>query len=251
MIYRPGLRDEDPWDLRHVSVTLVHQEYPTNFRYKKEDLTRDYSAAYLEQTNLNFRDANGNTFGDRGNFDVAVLNREFVERMFKKAEKDKELNIALKHLINKDNALAKARLKESSQIFHREVSYAIEVKFLHSFNSGNIQMLHEVIKDDHKLKLAYENSKKHIRPINLVFCSMEPHEGRGGKKAVIDLIKEYIENREVEDRDGKLIIRKDFEDVATIFVESFVKADNSKMTVKPVGWFPKTGWGEILKNEII
>ena len=51
-------------------IYLVHREYPTNFRYKKEELgSKETSKTYELETKK----------GRRGNYDIAVINPEYAE----------------------------------------------------------------------------------------------------------------------------------------------------------------------------
>jgi len=118
--------------------------------------------------------------------------------------------------------------------------YAIEVKFIHPSNARQINMVHEVIKDDQKLRLAHHHSNGFIKPINLVFCSSPTKESRGGIKAVIDHIKEYIIEGITTDRNNKIYHHP--KEVATIFIESFIDEDAIKKTVCPIANIPGAHW---------
>jgi hypothetical protein len=231
LAHRPG------GDKKHISVSLVHQEYPTNFRYKKEDMISGYDD--LQKTELGYTDENSYTFGDRGNYDLAILNPEFI---FKMLENNK-LERALEHLINKDNQRAISRKADSPGDFKKEVLYAIEVKFIHPFNARNKNMLYEVIKDDNKLMLAFKNSDDFVRPINLVFCSTAGLARSDDKNSVVKLVKDYIANGEVKDYNETSFSRP--KNVVGIFIESFVApASNSysKTTSKPIFSGGKGEW---------
>lgn len=240
MIFRPDKDRGKLKHLNHISISLVHQEYPTNFRYKKEMLLQGYDSGDLDLTKLDYTNHEGKGYGDRGNFDLAVLKKRFVLDMLEKHE----LPNALEQIINKDNELAKERLKISSQAFEKELLYAIEVKFIHSFNARNIKMLHEVIKDDQKLLLASKNSQGFVKPINLVFCSTPAKKSIGGITSVVDLIKEYVKNGKVVDRKGLSFEHP--EQVITIFVESFIGKQNHKSTRPPIAVYPNKDWAKQL-----
>jgi len=235
-IFRPSFFDNELGHLNHISVSLVHQEYPTHFRYKKNLLLNGYrSKSEVEKTLLNYTDENDKACGDRGNFDLAVLNKEFVLKMLK----TNDLTNALEEIIHKDISRARKRFKDTPDKFKEELLFAIEVKFIHAFNARNIEMLYEVIKDDQKLRLAHYNSGGNIKPVNLVFCSSPPKKSRGGISPVIELIKDYISEGKVEDRDGVPFVHPD--EIVTIFIESFIedeKGENNmptskKQTLKP------------------
>ena len=91
--------------INNISVSLVHQEYLTNFRYKKDALLN----GYLENEKITMlkQFENKQRHGDRGNFDLAVLNPEFVKSIITKKE---NIIIALDHIINKDNKNALSRM---------------------------------------------------------------------------------------------------------------------------------------------
>jgi hypothetical protein len=224
---------------KHITVSIVHQEYPTNFRYKKEALLNGYSGDDLLKTAPDFIDDDDKTYGDRGNYDLAILNRNFLVDMLQLHS----LPDALENIINKDNSRTKKRLQNYPG-FKEEVLYAIEVKFIHSFNARQINMLHEVIKDDQKLRMAHYHSDGFIRPINLVFCSSPAKASRGGIKAVIDHIKEYVQTRHATDR-GNQGYRHP-QEVATIFIESFIDIDDKKRTERPMARIPNLEWAEKL-----
>lgn len=227
-----------PETTKHISVSLVHQEYPTNFRYSKSDLIHrvDLSTTALD-----------NQKGDRGNFDLAVLNPEFVERTLS----HNTLYDALKHIINKDNRLVIERRDNSPEEFRKEIMFAIEVKFIHPFNARNKHMLYEVIRDDNKLQLAYETSGGFVCPVNLVFCSTAGLERSDDKESVVTLVKNYIEKGEVKDYDDTSFSRP--ENVVGIFIESFVDPGSDvskKTTVKPVLSRGKGEWTEDLRMKL-
>lgn len=240
-VFRPSFFNNDLGHLNHISVSLVHQEYPTHFRYKKDQLLKSYNEkSEIEKTSLMYEDESGNAFGDRGNFDIGILNKEFVIDMLKQHD----LPNALEEIIHKDNSRAIARLKKSPESFKKELVFAIEVKFIHPFNARKIGMLHEVIKDDKKLLLAHQNSNGNIIPINLVFCSTPAKISRGGITPVVDLIKEYIVNGVVTDREN--IVYKHPNEVATIFIESFIGESSDKITIQPLATLHKDIWAKKL-----
>lgn len=228
-----AFRPEDE-NKKHISVSLVHQEYPTNFRYKKEDMITGYSD--LKITELGHADENNKAFGDRGNYDLAVLSTDFAVKMLG----NETLQEALEHLINKDNQRAISRKAASSEDFKRELLYAIEVKFIHAFNARSKNMLYEVIKDDQKLYLAHYHSDGFVKPINLVFCSSASKERSDDQQSVIHKVRDYIMEMKTTDYDGIKVFRK-VPEVVTIFIESYLEnvdfnqeQDFRKITVKPI-----------------
>ena len=143
-----------------ISVSLAHQEYPTNFRYSKNALLQGYGDKDVRNTAISSK------HGDRGNFDLAVLNPAFVKRQFDAysrassgANSEHALE-ALRHIINKDVSAAIAR-----EAVDDELLFLIEVKFIHVFNARNVQMLREIIMDNEKLRLAHYHSTTASLPI--------------------------------------------------------------------------------------
>jgi len=211
--------------MKKVEISLIHQEYPTNFRYEKSMLLRGYGDD-CKKTML----AEGKTYGDRGNFDLAILNKKFVGNMIN--ENTNNLHEALNHIINKKEKLTLQRMKNSKD-FSQEIRYAIEVKFLHPANSRNKAMLEEIIKDNEKLRLACCNSDEYIRAINLVFCSDTPRKRRRDKNTqVIDLVREYCGSDSVTDYVGNVYYPP--KNVITFFIQAFLNKEEAKNTPKPI-----------------
>lgn len=229
-----------PSNNNHISVSLVHQEYPTNFRFMKDKLLAGYKLDEIKQTKLDYETKVGKGYGYRGHFDLSVLNNSFVTDMMTKFE----LHNALKQIINKDNKVAKKRLENSFQEFQKELLYAIEVKLIHPFNARQINMLHEVIKDDNKLRLSHFNSGGFIKPINLVFCSTPAKVSRGRITPVVELIKQYVVDGYVEDRQN--IQFNHPEEILTIFIESYIGDKLTKKTQKPLVSKNPPAWAEPL-----
>ncbi len=197
-------------------VSLVHHEYPTNFRYEKKKLKVGYTLEEVEQTTIE------GTYGDRGNYDLAVLSPEFVNRVFED-NKAKELNEILGHIINKDISNAISRTRKEELIF------AIEVKFIHLFNARNIQMLHEVLSDNEKLHLAIHHQHC-TRAINLVFCS-SGEKKRRVSDPVIAMIRDSI-------------AKYTHPGIINVFIESFIDAGDKKNTAKPTISANAAGWSD-------
>jgi len=201
-------------------VSLVHHEFPTNFRYEKKKLKDGY-----DDENLNLT-AISSAHGDRGNYDLAVLNPVFIEKLFESHKKEGLIEI-LKHIINKDLNRAINRIPDE------ELIYAIEVKFVHMFNDRNINMLEEVKSDNEKLRLALHH-KHCTKAINLFFCSSAEKERRDIQQPVIRQIKEYIESFYNQD-------------IINIFIESFIDLDSSvKKTTKPKFSKNQQGWSDLI-----
>jgi len=251
-------------DLIISPVSLVHQEYPTNFRYIKKELLNGYmNKTSIGRTVLSYEDkSTKKRHGDRGNFDLAILNPDFVNDLMNKNNDlvhHKTIGFSyeevLGHIINKDASIALSRLEKNRNKFKKEVIYAIEVKFLHPFNSRNLTMLEEVIRDNKKLMLALKNSDYYIKPINLVFCSSIERVRRDKKTPVIGRIKDYISpKRNIPQREQRKSLHpkqpKIPEGIVNIFIESYLE-DGSKKTIKPiVNYHGKETWAKKLFEKL-
>lgn len=215
-----------------IAVSLVHLEYPTNFRYEKNRLLEGYGND-ISITSID----NEAKYGDRGNFDLVVLNKDFVRSVFEKPHDSEnseftDLEMILKRVINKDASLSIERKHKDDSTYKREVQYAIEVKFIHPFNARNINMLEEVITDNEKLRLATEHSDGFTKAINLVFCSSQEKVRSDRKDPVINRIREYIRNGRTvhENREYKVP-----EAVLNVFIDSHLD-ESIKNTDKPITW---------------
>lgn len=204
-------------------VSLVHHEFPTNFRYEKKKLKDRYDDENLILTAIS------SAHGDRGNYDLAVLNPVFIEKLFETHKQDGLIEI-LKHIINKDLNRAINRIPD------KELIYAIEVKFVHMFNDRNINMLEEVKCDNEKLRLALYH-KHCIKAINLIFCSSAEKERRDNQQPVIRQIKEYIESFNNQD-------------IINIFIESYIDTTEGKKTPPPKFSANVIGWSDF-KNLLV
>jgi len=213
----------------NISISLIHQEYPTHFRYKKEQLLEGYKGIE-DKTTIDKK------YGDRGNYDLSILDPAFVNKMFaEKIEPIKEKNkkfklLPLKHIINKDIHFTKDHACE-------ELLYAIEVKFLHIFNARNSDMLKEVIKDNKKLRLTHIHSKGNTKCINLVFCSSKEGDRKvkeqTEQESVPNRIKEYMKGKkEIKLYNSKIEMPSPYDHILNIFIESYID-DKLKKTKKP------------------
>ena len=226
----------------NISISFVHQEYPTHFRYKKEQLLDGYGSDknfIIEHTHV---DSN---HGDRGNYDLSIINPVFVDEMCKeKIDKQNGRNkkydlLPLKHIINKDIELTREHKSE-------ELLYAIEVKFLHIFNASNSDMLKEVIKDNEKLRLTHIHTNGKTKCINLVFCSAKGYKRRVADEkeedSVPDRIKEYIKGEnQIKLYNSKNEVPKPDDPILNIFIESYLDLiDEKKKTIKPTTNFDNT-----------
>lgn len=123
-------------------IYLVHREYPTNFRYEKDRLLTMDTPYPLSARQ-----------GARGNFDLAVLNPEFVE------------NASIEDIVNKNVRDLEARFDQTSE----ELLVAVECKYI--INSSRT-FVDEVRKDNKKLLFAKQYGARQV--INLVFCNTNP-----------------------------------------------------------------------------
>jgi hypothetical protein len=209
-------------------ISLVHLEYPTNFRYEKQRLLAGYQSDVNVQEHQTFFT---NNHGDRGNFDLAVLERNFIDNSITLNTHDE----GVRRIINKDIDLLKKRFEDKYyglERIQKEILYSIEVKFIHPFNARNINMLEEIIKDNEKLNLALYHSQEFIRPINLIFCSSETKERRDKQQTIIDRVRKYIETGNIELSNG--ISKQIPEGVMNIFIESYFDENAHKLTPKPI-----------------
>ena len=128
----------------------IHREYPTNFRYNKEEL--------LDNTILEACELEG-ILGSRGHYDIAVLDPDFINKV--NSEKD---------IINKNVSLVIKRAKNNKNFANdKELLFAIEFKYVIS-NSRNF--VNEIIMDNKKLLFAIESGGA-AKAVNLVFCNVD------------------------------------------------------------------------------
>jgi len=187
-------------------ILLLHQEFPTSFRYKPSKMKEYDDCAeddIKEKTKLSKKEN-----GTRGHYDLAVINPNFIEKMLKKNSDEH----AIKHIMNKS---IKNKHKRKDELL-----FAIEVKFLHLFNRNHKSMINEVKKDIKKLEITSIVDNK-IKCINLVFCSAK------GTNNVSENIK-------------SLITQNKNSPVLNIFIESYYDTENKKQTKKPITNYNKT-----------
>lgn len=121
-----------------VLTTCLHKEYPTNFRYTKKDM-KDYG---LEKE------------GDRGNYDLAILNPKFIQKN------------DIKNVINKDVRNVITRRSKNPETFRRELIAAIEFKYVINNSKNFIQAVEKDAK-----KLSHGRKYQDFEAYNLVFCN--------------------------------------------------------------------------------
>ena len=167
-------------------IYCIHQEYPTNFRYKKSELlNEDFKKPY----DLSMKE------GDRGNYDIAILNPEFIENANSKED-----------IVNKSVKLLEIRTKNNKNF--NELLFAIEFKYVIN-NSKNFV---DEVKMDNKKLLFAKYFGGACEAVNLVFCNVNS--------------TKYIEPiiTEVQNADKKIL---------SIFIHSYFK-EGEKITPKPV-----------------
>jgi hypothetical protein len=129
-------------------IYLIHREYPTNFRYSKAALVLP---TYTEPYALNVKQ------GDRGNFDIAVINPDFVMAA-----------PSIEDIVNKNVRLVEERVEADLDSVRRELLFAIEFKYV---TRNEADFITEVLQDNKKLLFAKEWGATDV--VNLVFCNIE------------------------------------------------------------------------------
>jgi len=122
-----------------IITSCLHKEYPTNFRYSKDSM-EDFGLRKI---------------GRRGNFDLAVLNPEFIEEF------------DIKNVINKEIRDIEIR-SQNKEKFRNELLFAIELKYVVNNHKSFVK---EVEKDIEKLTIA--SKYQSFEAYNLVFCNHE------------------------------------------------------------------------------
>jgi len=138
--------EESTEDIKRIYC--VHREYPTNFRYRKQDLLND---TISEPNKLD------GILGSRGHYDIAVLNPEFIKTI--NSERD---------IINKDIKLVIQREKSNKNFNIKELLFAIEFKYI----INNSEKFVKEVKMDNKKLLFAINKGGAAKAINLVFCNV-------------------------------------------------------------------------------
>jgi hypothetical protein len=233
-------------------VSLLHQEYPTNFRYSKELTKTVYPEERLPETAVDSGE------GGRGNYDLAVLEPSFVEEMLSGTSPVASTFMeGLRHVINKDIRLSIARHGANLESHLHELRFAIEVKYLHVFNVSSSNMLDEVIGDCEKLRLALHHADGNVRAINLVFCSSAAgtRGPRGDRQdTVVERLRALASSGVTTRINGATYQIPD--GVSLIFTESYLDASGDaveKTTPKPLVW-PKPGkseWVDEMRREVL
>jgi hypothetical protein len=141
-------------------IYLIHREYPTNFRYSKAALVLP---TYNEPYPLSTRE------GDRGNFDIAVINPDFVTSA-----------PSIENIVNKNVRLVQERVETDLTSVRRELLFAIEFKYV---IRNSISFVTEVLQDNKKLLFAKQWGAGEA--INLVFCNMEGSNVQQVRDAVV------------------------------------------------------------------
>lgn len=165
-------------------IYCIHREYPTNFRYKKSELlNEDFKKPY----DLSMEE------GDRGNYDIAILNPKFVEDANSKGD-----------IVNKSVKLLEIRSKDNKNF--NELLFAIEFKYV--INNSK-KFVDEVKMDNKKLLFAKEYGSS-AKAVNLVFCNVDFKY----KSELINVIKNASDK------------------ILSIFIQSYYK-EGKKIPLKP------------------
>lgn len=198
-------------------ISLIHREYPTNFRYEKSRLLEGYSDEELVKTDLT-----NQSIKSRGHFDLVVLNPEFLAKMAKRYDVKNEM---IAEIINKNVNRAIGRFKKDIDGEHnKEILYAIEIKYLHMFNCNNASMLDQIQMDNEKLSIALRRTDSFIKPINIVFSSSNsPND-----------VKLYMTHGELVRHSTKTVHRIN-SGILNIYVEAYHDDANKKYTNKKAG----------------
>ncbi|PVX26416.1 MAG: hypothetical protein CW691_01580 [Candidatus Bathyarchaeum sp.] len=120
-----------------VVTTCLHKEYPTNFRFEKKG---------MENYDLEKR-------GRRGNYDLVILNPQFVT------------DFDIKNVVNKNIRDVESRSRNEEK-FRNELVAAIELKYV----INNKKQFIEAVDNDIK-KLSIAQNRQKIEAYNLVFCN--------------------------------------------------------------------------------
>lgn len=167
-------------------IYLVHREYPTNFRYSKDALLLDnYTAPY----------ALADREGDRGNYDIAVINPNFVSTAR-----------SIDDVVNKNVRLLEERVSGDLGAVKKELLFAIEFKYaIHN----SVKFVSEVLQDNKKLLFGTQWGA--AKAVNLVFCNFDG--------SYVEQMREAVRNASSE--------------VLSVFVQCYHKG-TKKMTPSPI-----------------
>lgn len=164
-------------------IYLIHREYPTNFRYFKDDLLNPLKEPYPLSEKK----------GDRGSFDIAVLNPDFVLSA-----------PSIEDIVNKNVRLLEERVETDLESVKKELLFAIEFKYVINDSKDFV----DKIKQDNR-KLEFSKHWGAEEAINLVFCNRFLEEYSEIKKAILNAPKE----------------------ICTFFIQSYYEED-TKITPK-------------------
>lgn len=202
--------------LKDGSISLIHREYPTNFRYQKSKLIIGYPDDELESTSLSNKHIRS-----RGHFDLVVLNPEFIQEML---DKHQRINLTIEQIINKCVNRAIDRKCDLNGKHPEEILYAIEIKYLHMFNFKNKSMLDQILMDNEKLSIAQRSTGGFIKPINIVFSSAKS----------LNFIKSYMSNGKIT-HPSTGVEHQVKSGILNIYIEAYYDENNKKNTDKNCG----------------
>ena len=208
-----------------ITISLLHQEYPTNFRYNKQQLVPNKMPTVpvtWQMPNINTLAAHlrsNQNIGSRGHYDITVIHPEFVNETL---WNPKDIIDKLEVLINKDIATSQGR------DYKCDLYYVIEVKFFHLFNIANSNMIEEVMADTAKLMLTQKfYDPKVVRPIQIIFCASDDKSAKksnpSGQSGLSSQMVAHFSN--TGNKCG----------ILQIFVEAFIdKGSNKKAKAKKI-----------------
>lgn len=126
-------------------IYLVHREYPTNFRYVKKDMLSLEEPLPLNQK-----------MGNRGHYDMVVLNPSYIENK----------KVSYEDIVNKNVRDLENRTLINEYSMQDELLFALEFKYIIANSKSYINGIKEDIR-----KLQYSHNRGVVEAINLVFCN--------------------------------------------------------------------------------
>ena len=199
----------------NLRLSMVHLEYPTNFKFSRSTAT-----TFIEERT-------SEVIKQRGNLDLVVLNAEVLKEIISKST-DKLIQF-LRGVISKDVLMNEKIYALNGHQIGQLIDFAIEVKFFH-FNNAGMEIFEQVRIDNFKLDQAVKATKE-IKPINLIFC----YYWSDGKKNEVweTRLREFRNNLSLG-KIGLNNLTQDIpDDILNIFIEANINPDAVKSTKKP------------------
>jgi hypothetical protein len=203
-----------------IRFSIVHLEYPTNFKFSRKESNAEGEVR-----------ANGRK-KTRGNFDLVILKGPLLTDIANK--NINKLIEFLTFIISKNVAKYESIYNLLGHPLGELIDYAIEVKFFH-FSNTTQDMFDEVKIDNFKLEQSID-LKANIKPVNLIFCYYWS-DGNKNKKWE-GRLKYFRKNLTL----GKIGIEQEPqnlipEKVLNIFIEANINPNAVKKTQRPVCYF--------------